>query len=42
MSAEDEIIRRFEMFKETNNRGYLVDVAKFALWTWVAHKEAIA
>ncbi len=39
MTSEDEIMRRLELFKETNKRDYLIDVAKYALWSWVAHKE---
>lgn len=39
MTTEDEIWRRLELYNETNKRDYLIDVAKYAMWSYIAHKE---
>jgi hypothetical protein len=36
MSNADEIYRRWKLYQETGNRGYLVDAAKYAMWEWVS------
>ena len=39
MTAEDEIFRRLELYKEMNKRDYLIDAVKYCLWSWIAHKK---
>lgn len=38
MSNTGEIERRLMLYYETGLRGYLVDIAKFAMWEWQAQE----
>jgi len=42
ITAEDEIYRRWKLFQESGNRDYLVDVAKFAMWSYIKRGERAA
>ncbi len=33
--ASMELDRRLLLYRETGNRDYLLDVAKFAMWQWI-------
>lgn len=34
LSHEGEVMRRMNLYAETGNRGYLVDVARYAMFLW--------
>lgn len=39
LSHEGEIMRRANLYAESGNPDYLVDVAKYAMWVWIAERE---
>lgn len=34
-SNEEELDRRLDLYLTTGNRGYLIDLARYAMWAWI-------
>lgn len=38
-TAQAEMYRRLELYRESDNLEYLIDVAKFSMWAWMFRRE---